>query len=86
MFGVVVAILALGVSGWYFWTMLKPFLCNSEDHSVCGHCRNCPISQQSSCNVLHKIGTSHEITNLSETDTDQHDQTSELIDELTDDK
>jgi hypothetical protein len=78
MFGIVVAFFSLAVTGWYFWAMLKPFLRNSENHSACSHCdhcRHCPISQQSNCNVLHKIETPHEIINSPKTDKidiDQH--------------
>ncbi|MDR2756272.1 MAG: hypothetical protein LBC20_11250 [Planctomycetaceae bacterium] len=77
MFGIVVAIVSLAVTGWYFWRMLKPLFRNSENHSACSHCQqctNCPISRQSFCDVFHEIETSHEITNQPNTNSEQHDQ------------
>ncbi|MDR0704529.1 MAG: hypothetical protein LBF88_06020 [Planctomycetaceae bacterium] len=80
MFGIIVAVLALAATVWYFWAMLKPFLCSSDNQPLCGHCRDCPVSRQSLCQVLHQIEISPDIS--SETDptnknsNNQFDQTS----------
>ncbi|MDR1965038.1 MAG: hypothetical protein LBQ50_14800 [Planctomycetaceae bacterium] len=63
MFGFVVAVIALTVTGWYFWGTLKSRQCHSDDHSTCGHCHSCPTFRQSICNDWQQPEPLHEIGN-----------------------